>query len=105
MAIEAKPGSTLSVKLTKNPTNEAAAKTLSRIFGRDSANKKARARRKKLLASSMRVERRGGRPWEVRSKAPRLVQPRPGDSCKVFATTAILRDLASVSRFVSVSAK
>ncbi len=102
MAADIKPGATITLTLTKLPTNEAAAKTLSRLFAKDPSAKKARVRRKKLLASSMRVERRGGRPWEVRSKAPRLVQPKTGDSCKIFATSDVLRDLGSVTRFVAV---
>lgn len=102
MAVDIKPGTTISVTVTKSPTNEAAAKTLSRIFAKDAAAKKTRVRRKKLLADAMRVERRGGRPWEIRSKAPRLVQPKAGDACKIFASSDILRDLGSVKRFVAI---
>lgn len=102
MAAEIKPGTVVSVTVTKNPTNEAAAKTLSRIFAKDAANKRERVRRKKLLETAIDVRRRGGRPWEVRSKAPRLVQPVKGDGCKIFASSDVLRDLGSVERFVAV---
>lgn len=102
MAVDIKPGTTISLTVKKSPTNEAAAKTLSRLFAKDPVAKKNRVRRKKLLATTMRVERRGGRPWEVRSKAPRLVQPKAGDSCKIFATSDVLRDIGSVTRFVTV---
>lgn len=102
MAAEIKPGTIVSVTVTKNPTNESAAKTLSRLFAKDPVNKKERVRRKKLLATTMEVRRRGGRPWEVRQKAPRLVMPLKGDGCRIFASSDVIRDLGSVERFVAV---
>jgi hypothetical protein len=104
MPVDIKPGSKVSIKITKNPSNEAAAKTLSRIFAKDPVNKRARVRRKKLLADAVDPRRRGGRPWEVRSKAPRLVKPMQGDACHILATMDVIRDLGSVSRFVEVKA-
>ncbi len=104
MPVDIKPGSKVSIKITKNPSNEAAAKTLSRIFAKDPVNKRARVRRKKLLSEAMDPRRRGGRPWEVRSKAPRLVQPQRGDACNILATNDVIRDLGSVSRFIEVKA-
>ncbi|GMU33180.1 MAG: hypothetical protein HS101_12090 [Planctomycetia bacterium] len=102
MAAEISPGTVISVTVTKSPTNEAAAKTLSRIFAKDPENKRERGRRKKLLVAAVEVRRRGGRPWEVRSKAPRLVQPIKGDGCRITASSDVLRDLGSVQRFVAV---
>lgn len=102
MAADIKPGTKISLTVTKNPTNEAAAKTLSRLFAKDPVNKRERVRRKKLLSDAMEVHRRGGRPWEVRSKAPRLVQPKKGDACRISATTDVLKDLGSVTRFIAV---
>lgn len=102
MATEIKPGTTINLTVTKNPTNEAAAKTLSRLFAKDPVNKRERVRRKKILSETMEVHRRGGRPWEVRQKAPRLVMPQKGDACKIHATTDVIKDLGSVTRFVAV---
>jgi hypothetical protein len=104
MPVDINPGAVVSVKVKKTPTNEAAAKTLSRLFAKDPVNKRARVRRKKLLAGAMDVRRRGGRPWEVRPKAPRLVQPAAGDACRIRATSDVIGDVRSVSRFVEVSA-
>ena len=104
MAGEIKPGAVVKVKVKRTPLKEAAAKTLSRLFAKDSTNKKQRRFRKKLLADAMDVRRRGGRPWEVRPQAPRLVQPGVGDSCTIRATMDVLGDLKSVSRFVEVTA-
>jgi hypothetical protein len=102
MSVDVKPGAVVHIKVKKTPTNEAAAKTLSRLFAKDPINKRARVQRKKLLAGAMEVRRRGGRPWEVRPKAPRLVQPVAGDACKIRATTDVLGDLRNVARFVDV---
>jgi len=103
MPVEIKPGTVVSVKVKKTPVSAAAAKTLSRLFMKDPGNKKARGRRKKLLAGALDIRRRGGRPWEVRPKAPRLFQPIQGDACKLRATTDVLGDLRSVSRYVDVA--
>jgi len=105
MAVDIKPGSNVEITITKTPTNEAAAKTLSRVFGKDAAARKLRARRKDLRISGSHPIRRGGRIWMVRPKAPRLVMPEKGDSCKIRATIDVIADLGSVSRFVSIKAK
>src|SRR5260221_6022901 len=81
MPVDVKPGAIVSVKVKKTPISEAAAKTLSRLFAKDPANRKARRTRKKLLSGAMEVRRRGGRPWEVPPKAPRLFQPPADRSC------------------------
>ena len=103
MAIEIKPGSTVQVKVKRTVVGQAAAKTLSRLFAKDPVNKKARRWRKKLLADSMEVRRRGGRPWEVRQKAPRLFQPTTGDACSILATPDVIGDIKSVARYVDVA--
>ena len=102
MSVDVTPGSVVRVKLTKPPTREAAAKTLSRLFAKDQCNRKARRERKQLLKSAATRTRRGGRIWMVRSKAPRLFQPTEGDACTLLATCDVLRDLRSVERFVEI---
>lgn len=104
MAIEAKPGNTIKVTVTMTPRNESAAKTLSRVFGGSAEARKLRDVRARVRTSKMWQHQRGGRPWTVRPKAPRLYQPKTGDACEVFATTALIRDLESVSRWVDVTA-
>lgn len=104
MPVDVKPGTMVNVTVTKTPISEAAAKTLSRLFAKDPAKKKARKTRKKLLAGAMDVRRRGGRPWEVRPKAPRLFQPVKGDACSIRATSDVLGDLSSVARYIDVKA-
>jgi hypothetical protein len=103
MSIEVAPGTKVNVKVKKAPSNAAAVKTLSRLFAKAPAAPRARRFRKKLLASTMDVRRRGGRPWEVRQKAPAIFQPVPGDACTILATCDVINDLRSISRFVEVS--
>jgi hypothetical protein len=103
MQADVAPGSTIVLKIKKTPTSAAAAKTLSRLFAKDPANKKRLAARKATRARHQIPARRGGRIWLGKSPAPRLVQPVEGDTCTLLATTDVLRDLGSVSRFVNVS--
>lgn len=102
--MDIKPGSTVQIKVKRTIVSQAAAKTLSRLFAKDPVNKKARRWRKKLLKGSMEVRRRGGRPWEVRQKAPRLFQPVTGDACKVLATPDVIGDILSVERYIDIAA-
>ncbi|MFQ5415368.1 MAG: hypothetical protein ACE5E6_13000 [Phycisphaerae bacterium] len=103
MSIDLQPGSQLTVTVVQDPTNAAAAKTLSRVFASDPANRRTRPARKRLRERKMEGRQRGGRIWMVRPKAPRRFQPKKGDACRLFATSALLNDLRSVSRFVEVA--
>lgn len=104
MSIEVQPGSTVRVTVTGDPTNEAAAKTLSRVFAADPGARAARQARKQLRQNKKDPRTRGGRIWVVAPKAPRLFQPKKGDACRLFATSSLINDLRSVSRFVEVAA-
>ena len=103
MQPDIKPGSMVRIEVTKNPASERAAKTLSRLFKKDPTNARADRLRKKTRTRQFEDRRRGGRIWVVRPSAPRFVQPEKGASCEIRATTDILRDLGSVSRFVKVT--
>ena len=105
MPVDVKPGWTVEITVTKSPTNEAAAKTLSRVFGKDAKARKLRVRRKELRIDGSHPIRRGGRIWMVRPKAPRLYMPEKGDTCTIRATVDVIADLGSVSRFITVKAK
>ena len=104
MDMNVSPGATVEIKVTKTPTSERAAKTLSRIFAKDMASKRLARRRHRILAQTAERRRRGGRLWTVKSHAPRLIQPRAGDACRILASVDVIPDLASVKRFIEVSA-
>lgn len=103
MSLNVTPGSVVTVTITRNPRSERAAKTLSRLFGGDVANRKKARTRGRILAQTAEQRRRGGRLWTVKSKAPRLLQPRPGDTCKLHATVQVLRDLDSVQSCIELA--
>jgi|SRR5215813_3069895 len=98
-----RPGTVVKIEVTRNPSSERASKTLSRLFLKDGANKRADRLRKRTRTQKFQGRRRGGRIWVVRPSAPRFAQPEKGASCKIRATTDVLRDLGSVSRFVKVT--
>jgi hypothetical protein len=98
-AIDAKPGQRIRVTISKSITRAAARKTLERLFMADKAFAvpiTARSRNFKDLP-----KRRGGVIW---TKRPNKVHPdlARGQSATMTATPQVLRDLNSVSDFVSV---
>ena len=101
MAIEAKPGQTVRVTISKNITRESARKTLERLFMGDkaiSAPLEARSRNFKALP-----KRRGGRIW---TKYPNKLHPNlvRGVAATIKVTPQAVRDLNSVEDFVQVAA-
>ncbi len=104
MLVDVKPGNTVSMKVRETPTNQAAAKTISRLLAKDPGGRKARMERKKLLRHSSEARRRGGRLWMVRPKAPALFSPAQGATCTLLVTSDVFKDLHSVERFIEVSA-
>lgn len=102
MAMDFKPGTVLSVKVARTIKRESALKTLERLFMKDKAVAgpiESRARNFKPLP-----KRRGGRIW---TKYPNKVFPElpVGRTATLKATPQLLRDLASVSDYVEVTAK
>lgn len=102
MAIEAKPGQTLQVKISKTISRASAKKTLERLFMKDKAVAGPIERRSRNFKEQ--PKRRGGVIW---TKRPNKIHPQlnPGDSASIVATPQSLRDLKSVESFVEVSAK
>jgi hypothetical protein len=101
MSKEIKPGSTVEVKVVKAPRTQPARYTLGRIFLRDPAVRKSRS----SDAKPVREHRRGGRMWRARPRGTVLQIPAVGDTCTVRASVELLRDLANVTKFVSVKAR
>ena len=100
------PGTTVTVKIVKQPANEAARKTLVRILSKDAdvvaENKRLKAVRKTNQTHSP----RGGRwrVWEGRLPKQRPVTGKVGESGTVLASVDVLADLNSVEKFVEVTA-
>lgn len=97
------PGSRVTVKIVKQPTNAAAVKTLQRVLSKDAVATAENRRQEKVRKAGFRTKQRGGRPWEVRVVKQHAVAGRIGESGTVTATVDVLRDLGSVQRFVEVA--
>jgi hypothetical protein len=93
------PGTKVTVKVTSTIKNAAAAKTLGRLFLKDPA---IAARRRKTPKDVV-LHQRGGRMWRQKAKGTVCRPPALGQSATLVATVDVIRDLASVSRFVDVS--
>lgn len=99
MAIEAKPGQTLRVTISKNVNRAGAKKTLERLFMLDKSVSKPIERRSRNFKEL--PKRRGGVIW---TKRPNKVHPdlTRGAAATIKATPQLLRDLNSVEAFVQV---
>jgi len=97
-----KPGSTVTVTITKAPSNEAAVKTLRRILAKDT-QAAASIRREKTIRKRVSTTRiRAGRPWPVVRGSIRPFLGEVGETGTLLATIDVIRDLASVERFVEI---
>ncbi len=105
MALDSiKPGSTVKVKIVKNPTNAAATKTLQRILAKDPVQQKDTRRLRRIRQQETITHQRGGRQWDIHIPKPKRLLGRAGEAGTVTATLDVLRDLKSVERFVEVKA-
>ena len=101
MAIEATPGQSVRVTISKTINRESARKTVERLFMKDKAivaPLDARSSNFKALP-----KRRGGRIW---TKRPNKIHPAlaRGDAATIVVTPQAIRDLHSVETFVTVAA-
>ncbi len=100
MSLAAIPGGKFKVTITKSVTRDAAVKTLSRLFMGD--NNVAALIEARSNNHEDKPKRRGGRIWTKRPNKVHLDIVK-GTSATIKATAQHVRDLASVSEFVSVA--
>ena len=100
MALDLTPGKTIKVTISKNVARESAKKTLERLFLKDKSVAAPLDTRSRNFKEQ--PKRRGGCIW---TKRPNKVHPilNKGAAATVKATPQTLRDLASVSTFVTVA--
>jgi len=103
MATTVTPGSTITVKVVKTPTNIAAAKTIVRLLSKDKAvmaeNKRQRQIRKRLYAPAP----RGGRTYGGYVVKQHPLDGKLGEQGTIFASLEVCTALKSVERFVEIT--
>jgi hypothetical protein len=99
MAIDAKPGQTVRVTISKNINREGARKTLERLFMKDKAISQPLALRSRNFIPL--PKRRGGCIW---TKYPNKLHAvlNQGVAANVKITPQSLRDLGSVEDFIKI---
>ncbi|MGA3067645.1 MAG: hypothetical protein ABSF29_12450 [Tepidisphaeraceae bacterium] len=100
MAIDLKPGKTIKITIGKSVNRAAARKTLERLFMKDKSIRRPIEIRSKNFKEL--PKRRGGQIW---TKRPNKVHPEivRGASATVKTTPQSIRDLNSVSDFITVA--
>ena len=99
MAIDAKPGQTVRVTISKNITRAAARKTIERLFCKDKALVHPLEQRSRNFIPL--PKRRGGAIW---TKRPNKVHPTlaRGAAATIRVTPQAVKDLRSVEDFIQV---
>jgi hypothetical protein len=98
---DVKPGQWVTITVKSQPRTEGGRKTLARLLQKDPKARKERAR---LKRSRVREQHsRGGRMWNDNPPAIKVVQVKPGASSRVFASIDVLKDVASVAKYVEVA--
>lgn len=97
------PGSTVTVKIVKTPTNAAATKTLVRLLSKDKTNRTEDKRLTRTRKRHYAPRPRGGRLYGGRMVKLRRIKGEAGESGTLHATVDVIADLQSVEQFVEVS--
>ncbi len=100
---EIAPGSRISLKVVKHPTNTAATKTLVRLLSKDREVQRENDRHRRVRKTTFTQNQRGGRFWDVNVVKQQPVKGAVGESGTITATLDVLRDLRSVSRFIDIN--
>lgn len=95
------PNTRVIMTVTERPSREAGVKTILRLAHKDPAQRRLQ-RHRKTKRPSWQEWRRGGRFWHHQMRTQSSVRVERGASFTIMATTDVLRDLASVSRWVQV---
>jgi hypothetical protein len=100
------PGTTVNIKIVKQPASEGARKTLVRLLSKDAEVVAENKRLKKVRQTNQTHSPRGGRwrVWEGRLPKQRPVTGTVGESGTIRASVDVLTDLNSVEKYVEISA-
>ncbi len=102
MAKTLKPGSRITLCITKAPTRPDDVDTVRRLMRMDSRAKAALDRARRNRERTLVSHQRGGRQWAVRQRAGKLVHPEVGATWTIAYRPQIAADMAAVSDYISV---
>ncbi len=98
-------GDTITVKVTKTPTNAAGRKTLQRVLCKDPGHAAEVRRHRDVRDANTEKTTRGGRyrVWESRMVKQHPVAGEQGDQGTISASYDVMKDLKSVEKFIEVA--
>ena len=100
--MDIQPGTLVTVEITAEPRSAGAFKTLARVCRKDPEITR-RQRWQARHRPSWQIKRRGGRFWHHQMKSTPGVALTAGARYSVRASVDVIRDLASVQRWVKVT--
>jgi hypothetical protein len=98
-----KPNSQVTIKVVKNPTNQAARKTIQRLLSKDGTVKAENRRLKRVRKTHFYQARRGGRFWNVNVVKQNAVLGVVGETGVISASLDVITDLKSVANFLEIT--
>lgn len=99
-----KPGSTITVTVTKTPRAKGDIDTLRRLARMNTANQRTLARMKNLRANITVHRPRAGRIWIQRPTVSKLILGKAGETWQMRYRPQYAADLSKVSKFISIKA-
>jgi len=97
------PGSNIKLEIAKLPSNAAARKTLTRLCRRDAGVQRTQ-RHQQRKRPSLEFWNRGNKQWHHQMKTIPPVTLHVGAAYQMRATLDVIRDIASIEKWVKVSA-
>lgn len=102
MANALKPGSQITLSITKAPTRPDDVDTLRRLMRMDRTVQAVLDRAKTARKHTTKIHQRGGRDWAVRQSPPKFVHPTLGATWQLQYRPQIAPDLQAVAKFISI---
>jgi len=105
IAADLAPGTKITLKVVKQPTNAAASKTITRLLSKDPAVIADNKRHRKIRKKAQWMSSRGGRwrIWESRLAKQHPISGKLGEEGTFVASYDVLKDLPSIARFVEIT--
>jgi len=97
------PLKTLTFTISKVPVSLPHRKTIERLMRMQPAVRRGLKRAAKIRAERNNIHPRGGRMWNARIKASRIVHAQRGASFTLMVTPQIVADLKSVEKYLAIS--